>query len=92
MTQVVGVQVPRWAFTSLICGGTFSEALPDLGTIQSCEQQQQLTPVQTRYRSVPREFVDPPKALNPTEKLLQKLLQYQPKFLQYLLLDSLLKL
>ena len=66
MTQVVGVQVPRWAFTSLICGGTFSEALPDLGTIQSCEQQQQLTPVQTRYRSVPREFVDPPEALNPT--------------------------
>ena len=66
MALVVGVQVPRWAFISLPWFGILTDLLPDLRMHQSTAQQQQPRPVGVGYRSVPREFVDPPAVWNPT--------------------------
>ena len=66
MALVVGVQVPRWAFLSLPWVGIVTDLLPDLRMHQSTAQQQQPRPVGVGYRSVPREFVDPPACWNPT--------------------------
>ena len=66
MALVVGVQVPRWAFPSLTWLRTVSDALPDRRMTQSSAIQEQQRPVRSGYRSVPREFVDPPAAWNPT--------------------------
>ncbi len=66
MTSVVRVQVSRWAFLNYgVVGGIF-DALPADRMTQTPAQQQENRLAGAGYRSVPREFVDPPSAWNPT--------------------------
>ena len=66
MTSVVRVQVSRWAFLTYVVYEESFHALPDHWMTQTPAQQQETRLAGAGYRSVPREYVDPPSAWNPT--------------------------